>query len=590
MDARDLKDAAALEFGGFKLDPAERSLTSPKGEAIQLTRRLYDVLLFMAERPGRLLEKQALLDAVWKGVVVEENTLSRTISNLRQLLGERSGEQRFIETVSGVGYRFVQPVSVMRAAVAPRHEPSIAVLPFEDLSRERDHGYFADGIAEEVLNRLAEIDGLRVIAKGSAFTFRERSEPAQAIGRALGADYLLLGSVRADGRHLRITARLVDASSDTQRWSESFDRELEHVFAIQDDIARSVAHALRATLGLRASPASSAPEAVTKDMEAYDLYLRARSVSGQSGAHGMVRAPELLHAAVARDPAFAAAWLSLASVSRGRLIFAPQFAAAAVRDIDAAVAKLHEIAPQWWATHMADSWRLHVRRDWLGMDRALERARELATGTPPDLTRNVGIFRAQVGDARGSLACFLETLRSDPLSLMESGLAQMLLLFAGRFDEADAEYRRSLDLAGDREMVEHLVLHRLWVLGRPFREQFRRYLDLTQTKPAPVLDAVYAVADEPQAALDLLRAAAAAPENGIPPRQVVLAWWLAAYGDTNAAFDALWRSYVDLEYFNLSWLWFPVLARVREHPRLPELLERVGLADYWRTTGRAPTR
>src|SRR5262245_42131776 len=164
-------DDTVLEFGGFRLNRSERSLLTAGGAPIQLTRRLYDVLLFMAERPGRLLEKQALMDAVWKGAVVEENTLSRTISNLRQLLGDGSGEHRYIETVSGLGYRFVAPVTALErsaAAPTPQHRgPSIAVLPFTDLSPDRDQSYFADGIAEEVLSRLATVPRLRVIAKSS---------------------------------------------------------------------------------------------------------------------------------------------------------------------------------------------------------------------------------------------------------------------------------------------------------------------------------------------------------------------------------------------------------------------------------------
>jgi TolB-like protein len=573
-----------IEFGGFRLHPAERALTSPAGEPIQLTRRLYDTLLFMVERPGRLLEKQALLDAVWKGLVVEENTLSRTISNLRQLLGE--GEQRYIETVSGAGYRFVQPVRVSRSAEPAPQQPSIAVMTFEDLSRERDQGYFADGIAEEVLNRLAGINGLRVIAKASAFRFRG-GESVQAVGRALGVDYLLRGAVRKDGNELRITAQLVDVATESQRWSERFDRALEHVFAIQDDIARAVALALRATLRID-EPAGL--ETGTRDLAAFDLYLLGRSVAGQSGAHAMIRAPELYREAVRRDPGFAPAWLALAAVSRGRLIFAPQHTAAAILDIEEAVAKLREIAPQWWATHLASSWTLHVRRDWVAVHRALERAKDLAPATPLELEFNDGVFVTQVGDLQAGLERFAGALRRDPLSLMTSGLVQMLLTFVGRHDEADAEYRRSLDLAGDREMVEHLVVHRLWAQGKPFREQLGRYLGLTRTNPAPVLHDVHAVCEEPHLALAKLRAAAAAPENRIPPWQGVLAWWLAAYGDVDAAFDALWRCYVDLGYFNASWLWFPVLARVREHPRFPDLTERIGLAAYWRATGRAPAR
>jgi adenylate cyclase len=313
-------DPAILEFGGFRLDPAERSLTAGDGTPIQLTRRLFDTLLYMAERPGRLLEKQALMDAVWKGAVVEENTLSRTISNLRQLLGERGGERRYIETVSGLGYRFIQPVTVHTPeadAAARRHEPAIAVLPFEDLSREHDQGYFADGIAEEVLNRLASVAGLRVIAKSSAFTFRNRADGAQAIGRALNVDYLLSGTVRKEGAQLRVTTQLVETATNSQRWSERFDRaaELESIFALQDEIARAVTHALSAKLGL-GEPTPTYRS--TSSMEAYDLFLRGRALARQGGAHGTLRSAELFRAATQRDPSFAPAWLcSRARCARG---------------------------------------------------------------------------------------------------------------------------------------------------------------------------------------------------------------------------------------------------------------------------------
>ena len=130
------------------------------------------------------------------------------------------------------------------------------------------------------------------------------------------------------------------------------------------------------------------------------------------------------------------------------------------------------------------------------------------------------------------------------------------------------------------------MLHSLWARGEPFREQLRHYLDLTQTKPAPVLEEVYTVCDEPLRALEKLRVAAAAPEYQNPVRQVVIAWWLAAYGDVETAFACMWRSYVAFDFINVSWLWFPVFAPVRAHARFPELLERVGLVEYWRAKDR----
>ncbi|HVY64123.1 MAG TPA: winged helix-turn-helix domain-containing protein, partial [Gammaproteobacteria bacterium] len=528
-----------------------------------LTRKLYDTLLYMAERPGRLLEKQALLDAVWKDAVVEENTLSRTVSNLRQALGERGSEHRFIETVSGLGYRFIQAVTVhadpAAAATAARRTLSIAVLPFEDLSPERDQAYFADGSAEEVLNRLATVGGLRVIAKSSSFRFRGSADGAQAIGRALGVDYLLSGSVRKGGRDLRITAQLVEAATDSQRWSERFDRtvELESIFAAQDDIARAVAHALPAQLGL-AEPAPM--HRSTHDLEAYDLFLRGRALTDQASAQSAVRASELFREATRRDPEFAPAWLWLALSAHARLIFAPAHAAQARADLEACAAKTLALAPRWSAAHFIQALIHRTRREWLALERSLEAARTLGSPLTREIEMGLGAFHSSVNDSRNSIEHFRVAATIDPLSLLVSSLLQKELIVAGRYAEAETEYRRSQDLAGDREMAEHLALHALWARGLPFRDQLRRYLDLAQNKPAPVLEDVYRVCDDAPRALDLLRAATAAPGSQSPPHQLVLGWWLAAYGDVEASFAALWRAFVERGFLSVDWLWFPVLA------------------------------
>jgi TolB-like protein len=585
------KDDQIIEFGAFRLDPRERSLVAADGAPIQLTRKLYDTLLFMVERPGRLLEKQALLDAVWKGSVVEENTLSRTISALRQALGERPGQSRYIETVSGLGYRFIQSVSVTgRAAGAtPLHlEPSIAVLPFGDLSRDRDQAYFADGIAEEVLSALAGVKGLRVIAKSSSFRFRDHVQGASSIGRSLGVDYLLVGAVRKDGDRLRITAQLIEAASDSVIWSEQFDRklELEHIFAVQEDIARAVAQALRGKLGV-SSEQPSLDERGTRDPEAYDLYLRGCAHIGQGGAPGVIRSGELFRQAVTRDPGFAAAWCRLARAIWGKVIFAPDQAAHVAQEMDEAVERAVELAPSWWATRVAQALRHISRREWLAAEQALEHAVALEPARQSEMSLTLAAFYGQVGDPR-TLDQFRAASRDDPLSLLVSGLYQKALHVAGRESETEQEYRRSLDLPGDREMAEHLAIHRLWVRGEPFREQLRRYLDRTQTKPAPVLEDVYTICDDAPLAIEKLRAAAVAAEYQSPPRQLVLAWWLAHFGDVEAAFISVWRGFVDMKLFTVDWLWLPVFAGVREHARFPELLAKVGLVDYWRAKGSTP--
>jgi tetratricopeptide (TPR) repeat protein len=220
------------------------------------------------------------------------------------------------------------------------------------------------------------------------------------------------------------------------------------------------------------------------------------------------------------------------------------------------------------------------------MERSLASACELTPELPSDLQFNLGIFCANVADSARAIENFRAAVRSDPLSLLASGLLQKELLIAGRHDEAEREYRRGLDLPGDREMGEHLALHGLWARGEPFREQLRRYLELTQMRPLPVLEEVYTVCDEPSRALDTLRAAAAAADYQTPRSLLMLAWWIAAYGDTETAFDCMWRAYVEMGYVNVSWLWLPVYQRARAHAGFRDLLDRVGLLDYWRAKGR----
>jgi tetratricopeptide (TPR) repeat protein len=308
---------------------------------------------------------------------------------------------------------------------------------------------------------------------------------------------------------------------------------------------------------------------------------------GQGGAPGTLRGIDLLREAVRRDPTFAAAWARLARAIWGKVIFAPEQAGRVGEEVEEAVGKCVELAPRWWATYVAQAMSHTRRREWLAAERALEQATALKPGRQSELTLSRAAFYAQVSDSR-AVEHFRAASRDDPLSLFASALYQKALHIAGREDDAEAEYRRSLDLAGDREMAEHLVIHRLWLRGQPFRQQLRRYLDLTRTMPAPVLEDVYAVCEEPERALEKLRAAAAAPGYQSAPRQLVLAWWLAHYGDVEAAFASVWRGYVEMELFAVDWLWWPVFVRVREHARFPELLEKVGVLDYWRAKGSAP--
>jgi TolB-like protein len=234
MDGDFLESAEAdaiLVFAGYCLDPRRRRLTRPDGLAVHLTSRAFDTLHYLVRHPHEVIDKQRLMRAVWPDHIVEENNLNQQISMLRKILGE-AGDP-FIVTDFRRGYRFVQAVRSCSGGEGP---PSIAVAPFADLSPEYDQTHFVDGLSEELLNALGRLNGLRV--------FRWKVA-ARRVAMTAPGQHVLEGSVRRDGSRLRISVRLVDASDDSQLWVESYDRELGDIFAIQKEVADSVAATLQ---------------------------------------------------------------------------------------------------------------------------------------------------------------------------------------------------------------------------------------------------------------------------------------------------------------------------------------------------------
>ncbi|MEJ2761325.1 MAG: winged helix-turn-helix domain-containing protein, partial [Gammaproteobacteria bacterium] len=384
--------ASIYEFSGFRLDAAHRRLLSPEGTPVPLTSRVFDTLLYLLEHRGELVDKDRLMQAVWPGAVVEENNLNQAVTALRKVLGEKRDEHRFIVTDRGRGYRFVAEVRELgdeSGSVQPDTPPpdrirrrllvlsglvmlllgmgyfalnyfnppagpkervvvvtppdSIAVLPFVDLSPNRDQGYFADGVAEEVLNKLSRIRDLFVIGRQSSFSFKGKNEDSRVIGEKLGVSYLLEGSVRKEGKRVRITAQLVKAKNGRNLWSRSYDRDLKGIFAIQDDIAKSVADALQITLGV--GELGRTP-GMTRNTAAYDAYLSGGSMFHRLGRENISRGIEQLEKATALDPNFARAWGVLAVFyAWAAIVYIPERADEYLAKSESAARRAIAIAP-----------------------------------------------------------------------------------------------------------------------------------------------------------------------------------------------------------------------------------------------------
>jgi TolB-like protein len=235
-----------LAFGPFVLDPDTGTLLR-QGVPVPVGYRAALLLAEMLRRPGDVLAKSELLDAGWRGMAVEEGNLSVQIAALRRLLGPAPDGGDWIATVPRVGYRFLAPVTRRDAAApegGPARGPSIAVLPFANLSGDPEQEHFADGLAEDIITRLSHVRALFVSARDSSFAWKGRPTDLKAIGRELGVRYVLGGSVRRAGQRLRTTALLNDAGTGLQVWAEQYDGDVADFFALQDRITESVIAAI----------------------------------------------------------------------------------------------------------------------------------------------------------------------------------------------------------------------------------------------------------------------------------------------------------------------------------------------------------
>jgi TolB-like protein/Flp pilus assembly protein TadD len=242
--------AQKFAFGPFVLDLGAGTL-SRHGAPVPISYRGLLLLTAFLKNPGESLSRSDLLEAAWPGLSVEESNLSVQIASLRKLLGAMPDGSDWIATAPRFGYRFtgaVEPIALRAADQPDRAAPSIAVLPFENLSQDVEQQHFADGLAEDIITRISRLRWLFVSARNSSFTFRGKALDVREIGRALGVRYVLNGSVRRSDQRLRIGAQLSDTSTGGQVWAERYDVELVDFFALQDQIASSVTAAIEARL------------------------------------------------------------------------------------------------------------------------------------------------------------------------------------------------------------------------------------------------------------------------------------------------------------------------------------------------------
>jgi TolB-like protein/Tfp pilus assembly protein PilF len=287
---RKAPERMAFVFEGCRLDPERRELTRESGK-IPLGPQVFDLLLFLLQNRDRVVTKDDLLEAVWNGRIVSESTLTSHINAARKAIGDNGHDQRLIKTIARKGFRFVgdvtetltsgalsaspgiQPkVATPTRTLALPDKPSIAVLPFVNMSGDPEQDYFADGMVEDIITALSHIRWLFVIARNSSFTYKGRPSDVKQIGRELGVRYVLEGSVRKAANRVRITGQLIDAETGAHRWAERYEGALDDVFQLQDRITQNVVAAIAQEL--ERAEIERAKRKPTESLDAYDYFLR----------------------------------------------------------------------------------------------------------------------------------------------------------------------------------------------------------------------------------------------------------------------------------------------------------------------------
>jgi TolB-like protein len=376
------------------------------------------VLVALIRADGKIVSRDDLLASCWHGVVVGEDAIDRVIGRLRRLINGIGGGDSKLETITKVGYRLVptDPRAEIRpsasrsqspALAAAAVEPLLAVLAFDNLCEGDDMGWFSDGVSEEIQQTVARGAGLKVVGRTSSFQFRGPDKVVGRVAAELGATHVLDGSVRRSGPRVRISAQLIDCSSQTTLWADRFDRDLTDIFAVQDEIAAVVAKALSLTFAPAAGPRKIDPQA-------YDLYLRARALGGTPAA--TAEEVRLLEQAVSLDADFSAAWarLAVARTMQARWFStAEDYAARRVCAIEA-VDRASVLDPAGATTLLARG-LLEPQRHFAAREALFDRALSSAP-SDPDVLRHASNFAGSVGRFREAYRLTALAYQIDPLN------------------------------------------------------------------------------------------------------------------------------------------------------------------------------
>jgi TolB-like protein/Tfp pilus assembly protein PilF len=498
--------------------------------------------------------------------------------------------------ISLLFYEFIRPseqivarqdvVAPVTTAIAPVVQPagtSIAVLPFLNLSGDPKEEYFSDGMTEEITSALARVKGLNVVARTSAFQFKGENRDMRAVGQALGATDLIEGSVRQDGNQVRITAQLIKAADGTHLWTESYDRELKGVFAVQEDIAQAIAGALQIPLGLK--PGEHLVSARTNNTRSYQDYLRARAIFR---ARDLAQTIPILEQAVASDPSYAPSWALLAQTYNITPVFTLSLYDGPIERVsvryrsyadkaERAAQHALSIDPRNAAAHAALAQAAALRLDWPTADDQFRQALALDPDDPDILNIYSYSFLVPVGYLKQALAVREKLLRLEPFVPVYNILTAQVLLTQGQSKSA-IDLLQATPTGGPTGYIRNSWL--TFALADAGR--YRDAADALLATPPTPIESRTVIED---AARYLRSAPAAAVSRDDLPAFEMFSLVYLFTGAPNRYFDYFERNIAVVGSVKnaVADSWNPILAPLRKTERFKELMHEAKLVDFWRT-------
>jgi len=469
----------AVRFGVFEVDLRVGELRK-KGIKVKLQDQPFQILQVLLERSGEVVTREELRGRIWPAdtFVDFDQGLNNAIKRLRESLSDSPDNPRFIETVPRHGYRFIGNLGATTGRIK-----SLAVLPLENLSRDPEQDYFAEGLTEALITTLAKIGDLRVVSRTSAMQYKGIHKPVREIARELGVDSIVEGAVLRSGHRVRITAQLIDAPKETHLWAESYERDMRDVLALQSEMAQAIARQIQ----IKLTPQEQAHFADVHlvNPEAYEAYLKGRYHWNRRSGEGLGRAVQHFQQAIVKDPTYAAAHAGLADCLSilGWWGFVPpdegcgkaKRLALQALEMDRGLAEAH--ASLAWATMVYDY-------DFVGAETEYERSIEL---NPRYATAHqwFGISLALMERHEEAFTELKRAIHLDPLSIIINATLGMAYWCARRYDQQIEQFEKTLELDPDfalgHAVLGYAYMHK--AMHEPAIAEVRKGFQLSQGAP-----------------------------------------------------------------------------------------------------------